>query len=81
MSVTVSSGQTYYVSSGQTDTGDIVLSGGAIDVLQGGGTINALVSAVGSISISLGGITTGTSLSGGFEYIFQGGTASERRLN
>ena len=35
MTVTVSSGQTYTVSSGQTDIGDIVLAGGTLDVLSG----------------------------------------------
>jgi autotransporter passenger strand-loop-strand repeat protein len=37
---TVSSGQTYNVSSGQTDTGDIVVPGGTLDVLSGGTIIN-----------------------------------------
>ena len=34
--VTVSNGQTYNVSSGQTDTGDTVDLGGTLNVLSGG---------------------------------------------
>jgi len=51
MSVTVSSGQTYSVSSGQTDIGDIVLAGGTLDVLSGGvisNTIDSGTTVVGS---------------------------------
>jgi autotransporter passenger strand-loop-strand repeat protein len=36
MNVTVISGQIYNVSSGQTDTGDIVFSGGVLNVASGG---------------------------------------------
>src|SRR5262245_16407318 len=36
VTVTVSSGQTYTVSSGETDINDIVLAGGTLDVLSGG---------------------------------------------
>jgi autotransporter passenger strand-loop-strand repeat protein len=42
--VTVTSGQTYPVSSGETDIGDTVLFGGTLEVLSGGTTSNTVIS-------------------------------------
>jgi len=64
MNVTVSSGQTYPVSSGQTDTGDIVLFGGTLDVLSGGTIIDTVDS--GTVNVSAGGSASGTTIYGNF---------------
>ena len=91
MSVTVTAGQTYNVSSGQTDTGDTVdfggtlnvLSGGTISNTQDGGTVN--VSSGGtttdtvilnSVLLNVYGTTVGTVVYGsGLEIVYSGGTA------
>jgi autotransporter passenger strand-loop-strand repeat protein len=70
-SVTVSNGEIYPVSSGQTDTGDIVFSGGTLDVLSGG-TISNTVDG-GTVNVSSGGASSTTILGGGFETISAGG--------
>src|SRR6266480_7489593 len=67
MSVTVSSGQTYHVTGGQTDTGDIVLFGGTLDVLSGGTSSNT-VNSGGSDFIYGSGV--GTTIKGGGEYVY-----------
>ena len=59
--VTVSSGQTYTVPAGQTDNGDIVLSGGILDVLAGGTISNTVVN---------GGTNSNTTASGGIENVY-----------
>ena len=64
MSVTVSAGQIYNVSSGQTDTGDTVLGGGAMFVLSGGVADTTAVDFGGSLAIDSGGTASGTILSG-----------------
>jgi autotransporter passenger strand-loop-strand repeat protein len=51
---TVSSGQTLIVSSGQTSTGVIVLSGGTLEVLSGGSVVGTVDSG-GNDFISAGG--------------------------
>lgn len=62
MSITsVSSGQVYSVSFGQSDNNDVVLSGGTIHVLQG--SIADTVS--GTLNISVRGTDSGTVISGG----------------
>src|SRR4051812_11729761 len=60
MSVTLSTGQTYKVSSGQTDTGDIVLGGGTLNVLSGGTISNTTNS--GGIFVSAGGTSISASI-------------------
>src|SRR5262249_48099279 len=69
-SVTVSSGQTHIVSSGQTESGDIVLAGGTLDVLSGG----TISSTVDSGTINVYGIASATTLSGGALEVASGGS-------
>ena len=59
--VTVSSGQTYTVPAGQTDTGDVVLDGGILDVLAGGTISNTIVN---------GGTNINTAPSSGIDNVF-----------
>ena len=59
--VTVINGQTYNVSSGQTDSGDTVDPGGELDVLSGG-TISGTLD-YGAVNIAAGGTATDTSRS------------------
>jgi autotransporter passenger strand-loop-strand repeat protein len=61
--VTVSSGQDYQVSSGQTDNGDTVQAGGELDVLSGG-TIIGTFNDFGTIIVDPGGVEQGTVISG-----------------
>lgn len=79
--ITVSSGQTYFVSSGQMDTGDVVLSGGTLEVLSGGVISNTIDS--GHVLIDAGGIAFGTNVgSGGVEnFLASGGSAVETIVN
>jgi autotransporter passenger strand-loop-strand repeat protein len=65
MSVIVSHGSSHSVSSGVTDNGDIVLSGGKLFVLSGGVADATTVSSGGSMSVSGGGTASGTTLVGG----------------
>jgi autotransporter passenger strand-loop-strand repeat protein len=58
MSVTVTSGATYNVSSGQTDTGDTVDNGGTLNVLSGGTISNTYD--YGFVNVSSGGTAIGT---------------------
>ena len=51
---TVGSGQIYIVSSGQTDVGDIILSGGTEIVLSAGVTSDATINSGGQIIVSIG---------------------------
>jgi probable HAF family extracellular repeat protein/autotransporter passenger strand-loop-strand repeat protein len=69
-SVTVSSGETHIVSSGQTESGDIVLAGGTLDVLSGG----TISSTVDSGTINVYGIASNTTLSGGMLEVASGGS-------
>ncbi len=72
---TVSSGVTFTVSAGQTDTGLIVLSGGTVNVLSGGVIINALDRG-GTVNVSSGAAASGTAVfNGGSQNLFSGGTA------
>jgi len=74
VTVTVSSGQTYTVSSGETDINDTVVSGGILNVLSGGTIINTADSYVIYLS---GGTASGTTInSGGSEQVLSGSTAS-----
>ena len=78
---TVSSGVTFTVSAGQTDTGLIVLSGGTLNVLSGGVVIDTLDSG-GTENISSGGAASGTAVfSGGKETVFFSGTATATTVN
>jgi len=54
VTVTVSSGQTYNVPSGETDINDIVLAGGTLNVLSGGIAIDT-VDRDGTITVAAGG--------------------------
>jgi autotransporter passenger strand-loop-strand repeat protein len=68
--VVVSSGSSYTVSSGQTDTNDVVLSGGTL--VDSGTIINTTDS--GAVDISSGGVANGTLVvSGGEESVAAGG--------
>jgi autotransporter passenger strand-loop-strand repeat protein len=68
----ISSGQTLAVSSGQIDTGDIVRSGGTLDVLSGGTEISASISGVEN---DFGITRSSTVFAGGVMNVFAGGTA------
>jgi autotransporter passenger strand-loop-strand repeat protein len=71
---TVISGQTYNVSSGQTDTGDTVEYGGTLNVLSGG-TISKTTDK-GTVYVSSGGTEIGTVVNGyAQEYVLDGGSA------
>ena len=56
----VVSGETYHVTAGQTDTGDIVLNGGTMDVDSGGTANGTTISAGGILNVSHGGVVSGT---------------------
>jgi autotransporter passenger strand-loop-strand repeat protein/ELWxxDGT repeat protein len=62
--VTVTSGQTYTVASGQADTGDSIQSGATEIVLSGGTTSGATVSTGGTLNIASGGAASATIISG-----------------
>jgi autotransporter passenger strand-loop-strand repeat protein len=68
-SVTVSSGISYSVSSGQIDNSDSVLSGDSMFVLSGGEADATAVSAGGSLTISAGGLGFHTSISSSMEIV------------
>jgi autotransporter passenger strand-loop-strand repeat protein len=72
---TVSSGETYPVSSGQTDTGDIVLAGGMLDVLSGGTIIGTLNSG-GTVAVFAGGTAIDTTDIGGTVELVGGVTSN-----
>ncbi len=66
MSVTVSKGNSpYKVSSGHTETGDVVVSGGTMWVLSGGSADTTTISSGGTMAIKSGGIADGTVVLGG----------------
>ena len=71
MSETVSSGNSpYVVSSGQTDTGDLVVNGGSIVDLSGGAVDTTSAGSSGSLTIDLGGLASGTMVtSGGIVFV------------
>jgi autotransporter passenger strand-loop-strand repeat protein len=72
---TVSSSQTFNISSGQSDDGDVVLSGGILEVLSGGSATNATI--VGIEVVSSGGADIGATVSaGGYQQVFSGGVAT-----
>src|SRR5439155_225243 len=76
----VSSGQTLTISSGQTDTGDVVLSSGAILVY--GAAVSTQVMSWGQQDVYSGGVAVSTTINnGGAQYIFSGGTASNTTIN
>jgi autotransporter passenger strand-loop-strand repeat protein len=85
---TVSSGQTHSVTS-NSETGDIVLFGGTLDVLAGGTIIDTVdsggrifVSAGGSaIDTTLVGVTSGNRLFTALEVVFSGGTANDTTVS
>src|SRR5262245_56435198 len=65
VTVTVSSGQTCTVSSGETDINDIVLSDGTLDVLSGGIASSAIVNSGGTLELFGGGQASGTIINQG----------------
>jgi autotransporter passenger strand-loop-strand repeat protein len=68
--VTVNSGQTYSVTSGQIDSGDTVLSGGTMFILSGGEADLTTVSSGGTEVVSAGGTDYGAQISGGEQDVF-----------
>src|SRR5215469_1334212 len=93
--VVVSSGTTYTVPSGQTDTNDIVMSGGSIVVsgviintavsgteilLAGGMASSSTVSVFGVEIISSGGSANGSTLFAATQTVLAGGTATSATL-
>src|ERR1700734_3073766 len=96
MGIVVSYGQTHSVTSGQTETGDVVNNGGNL-VVQSGGAISG-TQENGSVVISAGGTGNGTFISSngaetvyglaigtvvnyGLQYVEGGGTASGTTLS
>src|SRR5690242_1374058 len=76
--VVVSSG-TYIVSSGQTDTNDVVLAGGTINV---SGTIINTVNSGGVDQIFSGGVASGTTVTAaGLEVVSSGGETISSTLS
>src|SRR5579863_581700 len=65
MSLVISHGSSRNVSSGGSDNGDIVLSGGKLFVLSGGQAVATTVSSGGSLGIAVGGTASQTTLVGG----------------
>ena len=82
MSVTVTAGQTYNVSSGQTDTGDTVDFGGTLNVLSGG-TMSNTYDGGGPLNVSSGGTAVGTVIAGpaGAMYVNAGATVIDTTIN
>jgi autotransporter passenger strand-loop-strand repeat protein len=63
--VSVTSGQTLTISSGQTSGGVVVLSGGTLDILSGGTAVGTTVNSGGSEIVSSGGTASNTKVSSG----------------
>ena len=80
MPAIVSSGQTYNITSGQTDTGDVVLSGGTMLVLSGGEADFTWVGIGGSMKVSSGGLASNTIVSSGGSIVLSGGAAEDTIL-
>jgi autotransporter passenger strand-loop-strand repeat protein len=71
MGVIVSAGNSpHNVSSGHTESGDIVVSGGSMFVLSGGKADATIVSYGGALTIDLGGVGSGSVLAGLSERVF-----------
>ena len=83
MGITVSKGNSpYNVSSGQTDTNDVVVSGGSMFVLSGGTANTTAVSSGGIMTIKNGGAASGTTVfAGGTEIISSGGIDVNATVN
>jgi autotransporter passenger strand-loop-strand repeat protein len=74
--VTVTNGESVYVSSGETSDGLIVLSGASLKVLSGGTAVDATLSG-GTMQVDAGGTSIATVLSnGGQEFVNSGGTTT-----
>ena len=68
MGVIVSAGNSpHNVSSGHTESGDIVVSGGSMFVLSGGKADTTTVNSGGVLFLDIGGVGSGTVLVGGAE--------------
>src|SRR5438067_271880 len=76
--IIISGGSSHAVTAGQTESGDIVLSGGVLDVFSGGKIIDTVLSGGDDFVF---GVASGTTISsGGFEDLI-GGTASGTLVN
>jgi autotransporter passenger strand-loop-strand repeat protein len=64
MTIVTKANSPYKVSSGQTDTGDVVSSGGTMFVLSGGTAFTTTVNSHGLLTVSAGGTDLGTTLGG-----------------
>src|SRR5258708_17223521 len=72
----VSSGATYVVSSGVTESGDIVTGPGSLLIVSSGGTtIGATVVNNGKEDVLAGGVASGTVIAGGTLELASGGSA------
>ena len=72
----VSSGATYVVSSGVTDSGDIVADPGSLLIVSSGGTTIGATAANGGIEeVMAGGVASGTIIAGGTLELLGGGSA------
>jgi autotransporter passenger strand-loop-strand repeat protein len=83
MGTTVGKGNSpYNVSSGHTDTNDVVVSGGSMFVLSGGTANTTAVSSGGIMTIKNGGVASGTTVfAGGTEIISSGGIDVNATVN
>jgi autotransporter passenger strand-loop-strand repeat protein len=74
--VSVTSGQTLTISSGQASAGVFVLSGGSLDVLSGGTAVGTTVNSGGTETVLSGGTASNTTVSsGGSLLVSSGGLA------
>src|SRR5882757_7425052 len=77
----VSSGATYIVSSGVTDSGDIVTGPGSLLIVNSGGaTIGAIAASGGTEEVMAGGLASGTIIAGGTLEIGSGASAGAGAL-
>jgi autotransporter passenger strand-loop-strand repeat protein len=80
--VTVKAGNSpYNVSSGETDTSDLVVNGGSMFVLSGGVADTTTFDAGGFLTIDSGGIANSTIFSGGTELVSFGGTDFDAQIS
>ena len=78
---TVSSGATYVVSSGVTDSGDIVTGSGSLLIVSSGGTtIGATAASGGTEEVMAGGVASGTIIAGGTLELVSGSAAGAGAL-
>ena len=81
-SVTLKAGNSpYNVSSGETDTGDLVINGGSMLVPWGGVANTTTIDAGGVLTIDSGGIDSSTILSGGVEVVSVSGSDLDTQIS